>query len=70
MIIMVKMNPTEYGCKLQGFPTALQFAKSRSVVVCLVRRINCGARPPESPNHYILIGSGSKERTSVDVCLK
>jgi len=70
MIIMLKMNPAEYGCKLQGFSTAPQFAKRRSDVVCLVTGINCGVRPVESPNRYILIGSCPSERTSADVCLK
>jgi hypothetical protein len=50
MIVMLKMNPTEYGCKLQGFPTALQFLKSRSDVVCLLTGINYGLRPLESLN--------------------
>jgi len=40
MIVMIKMNPTEYGCKLQGFPTTPQFAISRSDVVCLITGIN------------------------------
>jgi hypothetical protein len=70
MIVMLMMNPAEYGCKLQGFPTVPQVAKSRSDVVCSVRGINCGVRPPESPNRYILIGCCSRERTSADVCLK
>jgi len=70
MIVMLKMNPAEYGCKLQRFPTAPQFAKSRSDGVCLVTRINCGVRPLESPNRYILIGCCSRERMSADVCLK
>jgi len=30
MIVMLKMNAAEYGCKLQGFPTAPQVAKSQS----------------------------------------
>jgi hypothetical protein len=51
MIVMLKMNPTEYGWNLRGFPTALQFAKSQSDVVCLVSRINCGVRPPKSRDH-------------------
>jgi len=42
MIVMLKMNPAEYGCKLQGFPTSPQVAKSRSDVVCLITGINCG----------------------------
>jgi len=70
MIVMLKMNPAEYGCKLHGFPTAPQFAKSRPDVVCLVPGINCGVRPPESPNRYISIGYCSRERTSADVGLK
>jgi len=70
MIVMLKMNPAEYGCKLQGFHTAPQEAKSRSDVVCLITGMNCGVRPPESPNRYILIGCCLRERTSADVCLK
>jgi len=70
MIVMLKMNPAEYGCKLQGFPTAPRVANSRSDVVRLITGINCGVRPPESPNHNILIGCCSRERTSADVCLK
>jgi len=50
MIVMLKMNPTEYGCKLQGFPTAPQFAISRSDVVWLLTVINWGVRPPELLN--------------------
>jgi hypothetical protein len=70
MIVMLLMNPAVYGCKLQGFPTAPQVANSRSDVVCLVTGINCGVRPPESPNRYILITCCSRERTSADVCLE
>ena len=70
MIVMLKINPAEYGCKLQGFPTAPQFAKSQSDVFCLVTGINCGVRPPESPNCSILKRCSSRERTSADVCLK
>jgi len=70
MIIMLKMNPAEYGCKLQGFSTAPQVVKSLSDVVCLITGINCSVRPPESPNHYILIGCCLRERRSADVCLK
>jgi len=33
MIVMLKMNPTDYGCQLQGFPTALKIAISQSDVV-------------------------------------
>jgi len=70
MIVMLKMNPAEYGCKLQGFPTAPQVAKSQSDLVCLITGINRGVRPPDSPHRYILIGCCSRERTSADVCLK
>jgi len=70
MIVMIKMNPTEYGCKLQGFPTAPQFAISRSDVACLITGISCGVRPPKWPNCWILIECSSSERTSADVCLK
>jgi hypothetical protein len=50
MSVMLKLNPAEYGRKLQGFPTTMQFAKSRSDVVCLLTGKNWGVRPPESPN--------------------
>jgi len=70
MIVMLKINPTEYGCKLQGFPTAPQFAKSRSDVVCLLTGMNYGIGPPESLNCSIVIGCSSRERKSADVCLK
>jgi hypothetical protein len=50
MNVMLTMNPAEYGCNMQGVPTAPQLAISRSDVVCLVRRIHCGVRPQESPN--------------------
>jgi len=55
MIVMLKMNPAEYGCKLQWFPNAPQFEKSWSDVVCFVTGINCGVRPPESLIRYRLI---------------
>jgi hypothetical protein len=51
MTVMLTMNPAEYGCALQGFPTVPQLAIGRPDVVCLVRWINCGVRPLESPNH-------------------
>jgi len=70
MIVMLKMNPAEYGCKLEGFPTAPHVAKSRSDVGCLITGINCGVRRPESPNRSIIIGCYSRERTAADVCLK
>jgi hypothetical protein len=70
MIVMIKMNPTKQGCKLEGFPTCPQFAISESDVVCLITMINCGVRPPKSPDYLISIGSSSSERTSADVCLK
>jgi hypothetical protein len=47
MIVTLKMNRTEYGCKLQGLPTAPQFEKSRADVVCLLTGINYSVRPPE-----------------------
>jgi hypothetical protein len=70
IIVMLKMNPTQYGCKLQGFPTAPQFAISRSDVVGLLPGINCGVRPLESRNCSILIACSLRDRTSADVCLK
>jgi len=70
MIVMLKMNPAEYGCKLKGFPTAPQFANSWSDVDCLVTGLNCGVRLPESLNRYLLIGCCSRDWTSGDVCLK
>jgi hypothetical protein len=57
MIFMLKMDPTENGSKLQGCPTTLQFAISRSDVVFLLTVINCGVRQPESINCLILIES-------------
>jgi len=33
MIVILKMNPAEYGCKLQGFPITPQFAISQPGVV-------------------------------------
>jgi hypothetical protein len=50
MTVMLTMNPAEYGCNLQRFPTAPQLAISQSDGVGLVTRINCSERPPESPN--------------------
>jgi hypothetical protein len=70
VIIMIKMNPTEYGCKLQGFPTAPQFAISRSDVAGLITGINCGVRTPKPLNCWILVRCSASERTSADVCLK
>jgi len=70
MIVMLKINPAEYGCMLQGFPTAPQVAKSRSDVVSLITGMNCGVRPPESLNRYILIRCCFRDRTSADVCIK
>jgi hypothetical protein len=70
MIVMRKMNPAVYGCKLQGYPSTPQFAKSWSDDVCLVTGINYGVRQPESPNRYLLIGCCSRVRMSADVCLK
>jgi len=67
MIVMLKMNPAEYSCNLQGFPTAPQFAKSWSDVICFITRINCGVRLAELPSHTILIGCSSRERMSADV---
>ena len=51
MTVMLMMYPAEYCCNFKMFPPAAQLAISRSDVVCLVTRINCGVRPPESPNH-------------------
>jgi len=70
MIVMLKMNPSEYGSKLQGFPTAPQFAKCWSDVVCFFTGINYGIRPPKSPNCWILIGCRSREMMWADVSLK
>jgi len=70
MTVMLTMNPAEYGCHMQWFPTAPQLAISRSDVVFSVTRINCGVRPPESHNRGKLIGCSLRERTSADVCLK
>jgi hypothetical protein len=48
MTFMPMMNPAQYGCMLQEYPTTLQFAKRWFDVVCLVTGINCGVQPPES----------------------
>jgi hypothetical protein len=40
--ILLKMNPTAYGCKLQAFPTTPQFAICQSDVVFVITGINCG----------------------------
>jgi methionine synthase I (cobalamin-dependent) len=50
MIVMLKMNPTEYGFKLQGFLTARQFGNSLSDDLFFVSGMNCGVRPQEVPN--------------------
>jgi hypothetical protein len=50
MTVILTMNPADYGCKLQGFPTTLQFPTSRSDVDCLLTGINCGVRLPELMN--------------------
>jgi len=70
MTVMLTMNPAEYGCNLQGFPTTPQLAICRSDVIYLVSWVNCGERLPESPNRAREIGCSSSERKSADVCLK
>jgi len=70
MIVILKRNAAESGCKLQGFPTALQFAISRSDVGGLLTGKNSGVRQPKSHDCQILIGYCLRERTSADVCLK
>jgi hypothetical protein len=70
MIVVLMMNPTEYRCKLQGFPTAPQFAKCWSDVICLLTGINYHVKPQKSHNYYILIGCRSRERSSGDDYLK
>jgi hypothetical protein len=49
LIVILKMNPTEYDCKLQRFPTTPQCAISQSDVVCWLTKRNCGVQEPESP---------------------
>jgi hypothetical protein len=46
MIVVLKMNPADYRCKLQWFSTVPQFAISRSKVVCLIKGINGGVQLP------------------------
>jgi len=70
MTVLLTMKPAEYGCNLQWFPNSPQLAISRSDVICVVTRMNCGVRPPESPNRVKSIGCSSRERTTADVCLK
>jgi len=70
MILILKMNPAEYGRKLWGIPTGPRFGISWSDVVCLLTGIDCGVPQPESHNCQILIGYCSMETTSADACLK
>jgi len=70
MFHILKMNPAVYGRKLQGFPTTLQCAISRSDVVCLLTGINCTARQLKSHDHQKSIVHCTRERVSADVCLK
>jgi hypothetical protein len=41
MIVRLKMNPAEYGWRLQGFPINPEFAISWSDVICLFTGIDC-----------------------------
>jgi len=70
MIVIHKMNPAEYSCKLQGFPTAVRLAISRSDVVRLLTGINHGLPQPKLNNCQILIIYCLRGMTSADVCLK
>ena len=70
MLVIVKMISAANSFQFQGFPTVRRCAIIRSDVVCLVTKINCGVRPPESPNRVKYIGCSSRERTSADVRLK
>jgi len=46
--VLLKINHTEYSCRLQGFPTIPRFAVSLSNVVCLFTSINTGEQQPKS----------------------
>jgi len=70
MIVILKMNPAEYGCKLQGYSTAPRFALSLSDVVCLSPGINCSVLQPELQDCQIFIAPCLRERMSADVWLK
>jgi len=70
MFVILKMNPAEYGCKMQVFPTAPQCAISRSDVVCLLTGMKCGVRQLKLHDCQIQIGHYSRDRTSAGVCLK
>jgi len=70
MLFILRMNAAEYGCKLQGFPTALECAISPSNVVCLLTGMNWGVQQPQSHECQIQTGYYWRERMSSDVCLK
>ena len=61
---LLKMNHTAYSCRLRWFPTVLQFAASRSDVVCLITGINSGELFPKSQCCKIQKAHSSTERTS------
>jgi hypothetical protein len=70
MIFRLKMDPPEYGRKLQGILTSPQFGISWSDVVSLSTGIDYAVPPLESHNCQILTGYGSMKMLSANVCLK
>jgi len=68
--VLLKRNPTEFSCRLQGFPTYTWFAASRSDVVYLISGIHCSEQRLKSHKWLIYTVHSSMEKTSGDVSLK
>jgi len=67
MILLLKMNRTEYGSTLQGYPTAPQYAIGRSDVICLLTRMNESVHQVRMEDPQIFMEYCSSERMSDDV---
>ena len=48
LLVLFKMNPAAYSCRLQGTPTVPRFAVSRTAVVCFFTGIYWGKRQQKS----------------------
>jgi len=70
LLILHRMNPVAYPCRLHRLPTALRFAPSQSNVGSLFTGINRGDQPSISGVCVIKTVHSLSERTSADVCLK
>jgi hypothetical protein len=68
--VSLKLNHVAFDSRLQGFLTILQYAITRSNVVCLFTKMNWGLLPPKSHDCLIYTEFASQERPSVSVCLK